>query len=72
MWRKLRLSSDKYFRPRPSELSWSQSLSLVMPVGAVGGSQSLVRERRDPSGGFSREALGVVRFVPLIGEEGWG
>lgn len=45
---------------------------LVMPVGAVGGSQSLVRERRDPSGGFSREALGVVRFVPLIGEEGWG
>lgn len=45
---------------------------LVMPVGAVGGWQSLVRERRDASGGFSHEELGVVRFVPLIGEEGWG
>ena len=45
---------------------------LVMPVGTGGGSQALVRERRDASGGLSREELGSVRFVPLIGDEGWG
>ena len=45
---------------------------LVMPVGTGGGRQALVRERRDASGGFSREELGLVRFVPLIGDEGWG
>lgn len=45
---------------------------LVMPVGPGGGTQVLVRERRGESGGFSREELGSVRFVPLIGEEGWG
>ncbi len=44
---------------------------LVMPVGAGGGRQALVRERRDGSGGFSGDELGSVRFVPLIGEEGW-
>ena len=45
---------------------------LVMPVGRGGGRQALVRERWDGSGGFSSEELGSVRFVPLIGEEGWG
>ncbi len=44
---------------------------LVMPVGTGGGRQVLVRERREGSGGFSREELGSVRFVPLIGDEGW-
>lgn len=45
---------------------------LVMPLGKGGGMQALVRERRNAMGGFSREELGSVRFVPLIGEEGWG
>lgn len=42
---------------------------LVMPVGTAGGRQTLVRERRDVSGRYSREELGSVRFVPLIGDE---
>ena len=44
---------------------------LVMPVGPVPGRQVLVRERRDSTGRFSRERLGAVRFVPLVGEEGF-
>lgn len=44
---------------------------LVMPVGPAVGSQLLVRERRAPTGDFSREELGSVRFVPLVGEEGF-
>ena len=44
---------------------------LVMPLGTGGGRQALVRERRTAMGGFSREDLGSVRFVPLIGDEGW-
>ena len=45
---------------------------LVMPLGTGGARQALVRERRTAMGGFSREDLGSVRFVPLIGDEGWG
>ncbi|MCY4571473.1 MAG: protein-L-isoaspartate(D-aspartate) O-methyltransferase [Gemmatimonadetes bacterium] len=44
---------------------------LVMPLGTGGGRQALVRERRTAMGGFSREDLGSVRFVPLVGDEGW-
>ena len=44
---------------------------LVMPVGVGGGRQALVRERRGASGRFRSEELGWVRFVPLIGDEGW-
>ena len=43
---------------------------LVMPVGSGTGRQLLVRERLDRSG-FSREELGQVSFVPLVGAEGW-
>lgn len=43
---------------------------LVMPVGWGWRGQSLVRERRTRSGDFTREKLGRVRFVPLIGEAG--
>jgi len=42
---------------------------LVMPVGEREG-QVLVRVRRTPSG-FEREDLEMVRFVPLVGVEGW-
>ena len=44
---------------------------LVMPVGTRWRPQALVRERRGASGRFSSEELGWVRFVPLIGDEGW-
>ena len=43
---------------------------LVMPVGSRRGAQSLVRVTR--TGDTTRqEDLGGVRFVPLIGDQGW-
>lgn len=44
---------------------------LVIPIGPDPRTQSLVRVRRRPEGGFTREDLGGVRFVPLIGAQGW-
>jgi len=44
---------------------------LVIPVGPDPRTQSLVRVRRTEPG-IVREDLGAVRFVPLIGEQGWG
>ncbi|MCA8952805.1 MAG: protein-L-isoaspartate(D-aspartate) O-methyltransferase [Planctomycetes bacterium] len=43
---------------------------LVMPVGRAG-EQRLVRVRRTGRESFERELLTRVRFVPLIGAEGW-
>lgn len=43
---------------------------LVIPVGPERHSQHLVRVRRDGAQ-TSVEQLGAVRFVPLVGEEGW-
>lgn len=42
---------------------------LVMPVGEWG-SQELVRLRRSGAE-LTEEALGAVRFVPLVGAQGW-
>jgi len=46
---------------------------LVMPIGAIPLEQTLVRLRRTGPGldDVRRETLGAVRFVPLIGAEGW-
>ena len=44
---------------------------LVMPIGDPGGVQELVKVIRRPDGTTERKNLGGVRFVPLIGEEGW-
>jgi protein-L-isoaspartate(D-aspartate) O-methyltransferase len=44
---------------------------LVMPLGAPGEVQKLVRVVRQEGEGWTQEDLGAVRFVPLIGEEGW-
>jgi protein-L-isoaspartate(D-aspartate) O-methyltransferase len=44
---------------------------LVMPVGAPGDIQHLVKVTRSAAGSFDTENLGAVRFVPLIGDEGW-
>ena len=44
---------------------------LVIPVGETVGYQKLKRVRRVAEDRFEEEELGDVRFVPLVGEEGW-
>jgi protein-L-isoaspartate(D-aspartate) O-methyltransferase len=44
---------------------------LVMPVGEPNGVQSLMKVVRCDADDFSRENLGAVRFVPLVGAHGW-
>ena len=44
---------------------------LVMPLGGPGWIQRLVRVTKQPDGSLQQSDLGAVRFVPLIGEEGW-
>lgn len=45
--------------------------SIVMPVGSPGRVQKLVKATRQEDGTLQQSDLGGVRFVPLIGEEGW-
>ncbi len=44
---------------------------LVMPLGEPGGVQQLVKVTKQADGGVTHNDLGAVRFVPLIGQEGW-
>jgi len=44
---------------------------LVLPVGRPAGRQSLVRVTRIGPDTWREEVLDPVRFVPLIGQEGW-
>ncbi len=44
---------------------------LVMPIGEPGRVQELVKVSRGHDGSLCQEGLGQVRFVPLIGAEGW-
>jgi len=44
---------------------------MVVPVGSHVSAQELIRITRREDGEFDREDLADVRFVPLIGEEGW-
>ena len=44
---------------------------LVIPVGEGRGVQQLLRITREADGSLRREDLGDVRFVPLIGAQGW-
>jgi protein-L-isoaspartate(D-aspartate) O-methyltransferase len=44
---------------------------IVMPVGSPGWVQELVKVTKRADGSVERQNLGGVRFVPLIGEEGW-
>ena len=44
---------------------------LVIPVGEGRGIQQLLRVVRRADGTFRQEDLGGVRFVPLIGAQGW-
>lgn len=56
-------------------LSLEQQLAvngrLVIPIGQDKHEQMLVRYRKDSSGEVTGENLGAVKFVPLIGSEGW-
>jgi protein-L-isoaspartate(D-aspartate) O-methyltransferase len=44
---------------------------LVIPIGGWKSAQKLVRVHRKAQDEFQKENLGSVRFVPLVGEEGW-
>lgn len=44
---------------------------LVIPLGEPGWVQELVKVTKQENGILRQENLGGVRFVPLIGEEGW-
>jgi protein-L-isoaspartate(D-aspartate) O-methyltransferase len=44
---------------------------LVMPIGDPGCVQKLIRVTKPVDGPLRQSDLGEVRFVPLIGEEGW-
>ena len=44
---------------------------IVMPIGVPGSVQSLVKVTKREDGSLEREDLGGVRFVPLIGQEGF-
>ena len=44
---------------------------LVMPVGSPGDIQHLLKVTKREDGTLQQSDLGAVRFVPLIGEEGW-
>ncbi|HEX8573305.1 MAG TPA: protein-L-isoaspartate(D-aspartate) O-methyltransferase [Allosphingosinicella sp.] len=45
--------------------------ALVMPIGEPSAVQSLVKVVRRGEEHFHEESLGPVRFVPLIGAQGW-
>lgn len=45
--------------------------TIVMPVGDPGWVQHLVKVTKTADGELQQSDLGAVRFVPLIGEEGW-
>jgi protein-L-isoaspartate(D-aspartate) O-methyltransferase len=44
---------------------------LVIPVGAESGAQELLCITRVSDSEYEHESYGDVRFVPLLGEEGW-
>jgi len=44
---------------------------LVIPVGSDPRLQELIRVRKREDGSSERENLGAVRFVPLVGAQGW-
>jgi protein-L-isoaspartate(D-aspartate) O-methyltransferase len=44
---------------------------MIIPVGRLGGEQELVKVVRDSEQKFHEDDLGAVRFVPLVGLQGW-
>jgi protein-L-isoaspartate(D-aspartate) O-methyltransferase len=57
--------------PKPWVDQLADGGRIVMPVGEPDAIQKLVKVTKGPAGHLITEDLGSVRFVPLIGEEGW-
>jgi protein-L-isoaspartate(D-aspartate) O-methyltransferase len=57
--------------PEPLKNQLAVGGRLVIPVEADSRAQSLIRVRRTGEDDYSREEMGAVRFVPLIGAAGW-
>jgi protein-L-isoaspartate(D-aspartate) O-methyltransferase len=57
--------------PAPFVEQLKLGASIVMPLGSPGSVQKLVKATRREDGTLEQSDLGAVRFVPLIGEEGW-
>jgi protein-L-isoaspartate(D-aspartate) O-methyltransferase len=57
--------------PQPLVDQLSDGGRIVMPIGQPGWVQELVKVTKRAGGTVERQNLGGVRFVPLIGEEGW-
>ena len=57
--------------PKPLVEQLAPGGSIVMPVGDPGWVQKLVKVTKGEDGTLEHSDLGAVRFVPLIGEEGW-
>lgn len=57
--------------PQPLREQLAIGGRLVMPIGKERGMQTLVRLTRTGEEQFQEKDLGGVRFVPLIGEQGW-
>jgi len=57
--------------PQPLQEQMAIGGRLVMPIGQARGMQTLVRLTRTGEDQFQRKDLGGVRFVPLIGKQGW-
>ena len=57
--------------PEPLKQQLKVGGRMVIPVGATFHSQELVRITRVSESTYTTEDIADVRFVPLIGEEGW-
>ncbi len=57
--------------PRPLKRQLATGGRLVIPVGRTLESQQLVRVVRHEEDEYEEQRLVPVRFVPLVGEEGW-
>jgi protein-L-isoaspartate(D-aspartate) O-methyltransferase len=57
--------------PRPLIEQLAPGGRLVMPIGDPQDAQELIKVTKQDDGILRQESLGGVRFVPLIGEEGW-
>jgi protein-L-isoaspartate(D-aspartate) O-methyltransferase len=57
--------------PKPLVEQLASGGSIVMPLGDPDCVQHLVKVGKDSNGALQQSDLGAVRFVPLIGEEGW-
>jgi protein-L-isoaspartate(D-aspartate) O-methyltransferase len=65
------VSAGAPFVPETLKSQLATGGRMVVPVGSDPRAQELVRITRRDKGKFDREDLADVRFVPLIGEQGW-